>query len=1637
MGLGDILGKVGSAIETGSDLIGVDHIGHGLDTAGEAIGFNKGAAVVGHELSRDYTFARNNINRTVSTALLSDDLDPRNEWQAAKHISPGQAFVAALQGASQQLHTDDLGPFSSKVRGMPDDFDINDPAQREETFSHGAPMILSGGTDAALSWFTDPTVIGGKAAAAGKTALLVRPLKLNKLDSAGQAARLDEVLGPQFADKAAPARRFSAQERVEALTDHYFPKGQKHDTPEAMAARRVRLVNDPNFVNNVATAEYLAHAESPHEFVLRMRVAMDPSNENIGHLTAFYTKAAEEHARLRDVTLPDFKTAMAETGMTLDQAIESGKPALIARARQDAEAAAARVEEATAELQRAAGDHLQLLLASQAAGTMKNVPRVTAGMKVGKVYAERKGTSWAVYQPSRYSAVRILRSAATVIPGVIVHDQPGSAVEEITRLFDRAGHGAIGRGLGKNTRNTGISDEVRAFHIQEVSNAAAAGSIPELQRAIQAAEMAAIEHVGKLIGIEPKVASALYDDFKSARAASRWETLRGRRAGPQAEQGANGSTPGVFTGAKDKEGLPADHFLTADGTLQAMPLAVSQLENSTPLVDLDFLTRMMRREKYTLTDPDTASLLEKMRDKGFGNDGYGPLVADSTRWAMEQINRGWKPAQLARLGWPVRAITDLTLRSMATIGALAHFKMAGESLGNSLAQGKQAYRLRDLASAAQRRHAKADLDALAPARAAGRKREGIVAELVAVHHDQVRVATEVRATEDELDEILRADAARASEDVKPAVEPDDAQPHAEGEDPLEARRDAATARLDQLRSEQLENAALIEMHTGRRDALEEWTAAMEGDHQRYLSRSKRPSDLIRGEDGRPLKFSGTITMTKGGVTVQRPDAFSDQYGRMMYDLSSQANTTRSLANVSQQQLNHMRIVGGETSTMDAVLPSAAEATKREIKLLRETYNAGWERAVNDQIGLDPMLRQIAQGKTDDEILAWMDQTPAGAEYIRKMASVPRADREVWVDKARSHVEQYLPDPNLKALAVEGRARAKDLREWNEANGGKDADLPWIHAQSLDLMNGKNPVDQFYSNSIDKLYAKLATAPTDVLAQHPFYASIYRREMRQSFEGLAVDDAGLITEATWARVERHARHVALRETKRTMYDVANASNLAHTVRFVLPFYGAWADALHTWARIWTDDPSTLAHTLQIWNAPTKAPSVYETPDGDQYMAIPLPKAIRNKLGLRQNPGMPVHWMRDLVFQGEYWYNPGTGVPVAVPLGMLVRDRPDLETVLKPLLPYGAGDNWMDQVLPAGWKKGNSLFTKEDDGDYAKAQWRLFQDVYTDNRINGTGMTDLEMWDEAGRRATDLFTVRMAANFSLPFAPNIRSPYQLYIDQWRTIQEQYRKDPMAFNGKTAQDHFIDEFGEDYFVFTLAASKSNVGGIAPTVEGFKGFNEYRDLVREMPEMGSLIVGDTSGDYSSAVAQWMLDEKIGHGDTTHLRDIRDPKQGLIDAQVNRGWTKFRAIDDATDAAMAERGLTSLRSKGASDIKALRDALIGQVKEQYPHWAEEFGNFDRGKADRRVAFMTKLVQDPRVIDRPGFRSLAQYLAARQIVVDELATRPSHNLQAQSNGDLLALFEAITNGLRKNDLDFATLHTRWLSSDDLDTGGVI
>lgn len=1710
--IGDMLGQVGNAIEAGSDLIGVDHIGHALDSGFEQLG--EGFSDAGHFLeNRVWGYG---IRRPISTALQLDEtemLNPgnwRRAWNNTRGTTIGQHTYDQTAGELSRRYGGEDGWDWVGEAGDPG-FNLQNEEQRKAAFNSGIAKLSSGTIDAATRWYLDPLVFAGKGAALTRQKAVVKPIPL-----AGATRSEEEVTGIYDA--------MMSSKRIDRVVDRIASMSQ---TERAYVLAR-------DFRDNAALAQVLTKAPDADAIRAILRAAIDGTFIQHSKLDEAYRLGRIEIETIRDVRIKGIENSLRPLRARLADNTTSPFYAKSAQAKADALEVRLKAEQANLV---AAEQKLDLdrLLRDQVQGSLSALPRVKTTQRAGDALRNtrvpRVTTSgenllnlqrptWYTWQPSRYSpALRIIRGATSTRVGMVSHDVSGAATSAARGMVDRAGHG-LGRGMPL---------AVRSRLVAAVNDAEAAGDPGQVAAALKEVEKEVLRHNGGLLGINADKVDLFVEQTHERTTRLTTQTISG--TGEQ-----------VYSGVT-VNGRRLDKM--DDGTI--VQLFNSQTPNTTPLTDIDEFTKLMRRHARDLDAADATTLRAALA----GEDGALSVMNARGVQALESFNRFWKPAQLLRLGWPIRVVTDENFRSMSVNGVLAHLAIAGESLGTSLKQGNLGARVQDLqlGNIRARKRARAKLAEREPRKAAGEVRATLVDKLTDLMEREAKIDTELAAARAALDAVeitnrgqrlYRVDAPKAKGKTTPrgvrytTTTPEAADglavherianapagrvytPRSGYDDPgiaaladfttveqfqalaalsnrelrakmaqefpklgtsryktkddllsvygaeLARRRDySALSRIDDaggttfvaLRDDALRELApghaeaavrlgealerkgtLAEARavlTGERNRLAEWTDDMNREYQRLQEAVVPLHKRQRGAAGRPRKFSGDVIYRLGDTEYTYEDAFGGELGPIFMDQSSAASSIRNLAGVNERYLNGLRVKVGQPVVIAPVPP--ADATVAAAKLHRASYDRSWARAVNDQIGKDALGRQILDGRTNEEIVAWMRNHPVGQEY-RRRNSVRGSDPLRWAQEARQQVEAYLPGDQLKELARQGIATADDLRQAYRAGGViDDAALPFIHGDSLDLDGGVQ--GQLWAKLVDKLYAKIGTAPTDVLSRHPFFTAVYRSEMERQFDALAMPDGVMIPNHLIERMQHRARHKALGEVKRTLYDTANQSDLAHTFRFVMPFYAAWQDALQTWGRLWMEDPSRLARLAMAWEAPAKMGTVYTNPDGEKFVA--LPSFLAGPMGAA--PGMPKDYFKELIFQGDYWYMPGVGAPITVPAAEILRNRPDLENLMKPLLPYGAGSNALDQILPAGWKRGLQVWKKEDDDAYLKMFTLNAKVLETDRRLGENNYTPEQLFAEARRRTDDVMRLRMIYNFTMPFSPNIRHPYQLQQDLYNSMQEQYRADPNVFGGLSPDEHFLDTVGEEYFAFTAAATKSNVGGIAPTKEGYQGFNKFKDLVARSPELGSFIVGDTNGEFSGAVQQWMLTHRIGGGNSETLRDIRSPKEALEDAEINRGWDEWRKIDTAITAAMQERGLRSLSQNEALDLRVTRTYMIEKLKGKYQLWAREYDVMDRGKIDARVAEMEELIEDPRLRDRPGHGSLAQYLALRATVVNQLAARKSaggsNNLQAQVNTDLRIAFEYYTGKLKMADTYFADIHSRWLSNDDLDTGG--
>ena len=255
------------------------------------------------------------------------------------------------------------------------------------------------------------------------------------------------------------------------------------------------------------------------------------------------------------------------------------------------------------------------------------------------------------------------------------------------------------------------------------------------------------------------------------------------------------------------------------------------------------------------------------------------------------------------------------------------------------------------------------------------------------------------------------------------------------------------------------------------------------------------------------------------------------------DISRQMNSAGASMNAVVQTADDLRNglrreVMGEWQSLDPTTPGYSEA---------------WEHGVNRQIGQDEMWRQFLEGKTLDEVRDWAETTAAGRAYLKRVPHW-RNRLDDWLDIAEQTANDYLPTPELKRLALDGKARISHLEQIIPDAAGR----PTVHGAVIKEVQGRSRIGVALTKMRDEAMRVLGTIPTDVLSRQPYFDHHYTQEVTRLID-LAADQGMDLTPDILRGYEAKARSFALGESKKLLYDLADSSELAHTLRFIAPFY----------------------------------------------------------------------------------------------------------------------------------------------------------------------------------------------------------------------------------------------------------------------------------------------------------------------------------------------------------------------------------------------------------------------------------------------------------------------------------------------------
>lgn len=1073
-----------------------------------------------------------------------------------------------------------------------------------------------------------------------------------------------------------------------------------------------------------------------------------------------------------------------------------------------------------------------------------------------------------------------------------------------------------------------------------------------------------------------------------------------------------------YSGAKfPDEAVHVDEFMDEGGKLVVHPNLVTKLANNHVMMDLDEFDKVLARH---------GSALKALR-RGAGE--VFDMAVDAADW----FNHIWKLGTLFRMGYIPRVLADDLAGQVARLGAANMALRAGwgvKNLATNLA-------LRNPSRAAAAGEAVA--------------REGVKyadQELALIRPEAERLRSKAQPRE----EIDRSALTAARDRHRRAVN----RMNALGPDASQAKVSAHQRLVDKHKTAV---GAAEQALKNRRVQPTDRLAQMD-DQIRFLEESKA-ENLAKIDEAKQVQQRGFRQRSQlyrepevNGVKL--PPALAGERGEYFAKMVSADDSLRNLFETNKRMLQGNMARAYDKSGVAISYPQSPTE-----------FVAAWEKAINHMIMQDGLASRAVHGESIEDMTRWLNNTPAGRAY-RKRLGLAHTSNDRIAASAWHEVDSYLPTPEIKAAAQSGEANIEFLTE--AASQGK---RPFqVHTTDLgESLAGTNNVSRLMDRISDTWFKVAASIPADKMSRHPLFNQLYEGHARQ----LVAQEAKQGQRFTTADVDRittTARRMALRDTRKLVFDIAHRSDVGHALRFISPFFSATTEAWQRWARIIADKPQTVGYAGLFFNVPAslgwmqdrdgnpiqRDGTVIDPVTGkkklvkknDRMITVRVPDFIAKgpvgkALGMRGGDFLISQDSMNLVTQGDPWFVPGTGPIVQIPVNEWVRDKPSQAELARHLgvLPFGPetssmfGDNPVGRAAymatPSTIKNFLTAFDTSDDR-YQRIKLQIMQKAAFEHAHLGKPMPSAQKIADMTR---DYWLKSAAWSFFQPAATQRTDAYEFYRQQYRNLSRQ--------DFKTADEKFLDRYGPDYFTFAQATSK----GAAPSTKAAVALSKkWASEIAENPELAALIIGPNGkGPFSPEAYAYQLTTPLVPGGAEAQRTKLSASEAMQENERRLGWARFGKAMHYITAQLHDAGFDSFTQEGAEQFNQMKRNLVtllgeapelpnGQKNPFYnEQWSKDYFQMDPRKYERLIPNLEKVAYSPIAKEplRSDLRKLQTYLEGRKAITQALAERSAEGgaktLSAKANADMAAVWAQFVDGLIESDTRFGDLYYRYLSRD--------
>jgi hypothetical protein len=856
------------------------------------------------------------------------------------------------------------------------------------------------------------------------------------------------------------------------------------------------------------------------------------------------------------------------------------------------------------------------------------------------------------------------------------------------------------------------------------------------------------------------------------------------------------------------------------------------------------------------------------------------------------------------------------------------------------------------------------------------------------------------------------------------------------------------------------NAAI---NNGVEDAAENLARLFTLSHAHLDDMSERLGAAITRAESNAIKQRtgyGYMDIEAGGYKYNVPEVFQDASWFM--GRTSAEDTWNAM--VATQEMAFTTGIGART-----VAP---------VKPSDPRYFEAWANVLNmhfrdPETGImDPVVRRILDGDTDEDILGWMTRNFEGRKYANDTYTTPRQsfgftalkggelDEDLLekINITRGAVKVYIPDE--ETALVLSRVKEEDgkvisggeVQNWlRDRFGSNPESLPEINGLLVTTSKEYRDQERLIDTFNRRVMRFLGSMPEDVFARHPLVRATYNRRIKGNIEAMAAaKGTEKLTAEEIDRATRGAREEARREVERTLFTIVRRSRASSSqvMQLMFPFFAAYENTMKRWSGIIAENPTAVATAGRViaqivngqtvidqdGNRITDAKKLSEEGMANLVIQVPqgfidsLPKAWRE---VAQNSfksvSIPLSSL-DVITQGQPG-NPGFGPYAVLPTYLIVRNRPELEDAFRPLFPAGQPQNAFDLFTPAALRRLRTMWTQDE--LYVRTFNQMLR--YETYNFNSGKRTDEPTLDEIRDKTNKFFMLRALGSISLPVAVSPETDF---------YQQTFRQFMTQYGPGEAEAKFLEMY-PDFFEATVSLSKSP-GGLEANIDTVRNLKKFQNLManaeaNDNPELIGFLANDFDGQYtfSQAAYQWQYRQGAYPGSKNTYRQNRSPEELLRDANIKRGWTQFNSLMGQINTYKIQNGIVSDNDDALKPVNAAKKLWLRQMAEDNLDWYSEYISPDRGKYERRAQVLETALADKKWMaqngNRPVVKAMAVYLDARKQLGNLLQQREraggSRMLEAKSNADVVFVLDQVRTQLIAESPEFEEFMNRYFIND--------